>query len=131
MYGPGARLELPDCASLGGGSAEPNLEPGQIGIEQVFGHREVSPRFEQERGEKGQGGDGLDEVAAGEQLHEQMRDLQQQIQGSHDLKVLAVAEMLQFVAGLLFVKSFVFDRPAFASSLGNEDDVVRVDVEVG
>jgi len=65
----GAKVGFPDCDGLGGGSGEPDLESGLVGIEQVFAQGKVSPRFKQERGEEGQGGDGFDEVAACEQLH--------------------------------------------------------------
>ena len=129
-YAPAARLESPDWGALGGGSGKPDLESGLLWIEEVVGQRAVPQRLEQEVGEEGEGGDRVDEVAAREQLHEQMRDLEQQIQVRHDVEVVAVTEVLQFVAGFLFVESFVFNGPSLASSLGNNDDVISLDAEV-
>ena len=62
-------------------------------------------------------GDALDKIAPGQQLHEQVGDLEQTVEVEHGVKIFAATEVFQFVAGLLFVEAF-FDGPSGCVLLG-------------
>ena len=108
----GSEQVFPDCVGLGGGSGESDLAAGGVGVEKVFGNHKIAQGFEQEAGQKGEVGDAVDEVAPGQELHKQVRELEHLVEIQHHVEVVAVAEVFEFVAGLLFVEAFVFNLPA-------------------
>ena len=75
--GPVFNNELPNCAGLRRGLGEANLASGLARVEEVLGQGLVAQGFEQQVGQHGEMGDSLNEIAPGQQLHQQMGDLKQ------------------------------------------------------
>jgi transposase len=57
------------------------------------------------------------QIAARQQLHEQMGELQQRIQAQHEIEVVTAAEVFKFVTVFLLVEALVFDDPAQTSPI--------------
>ena len=113
---------------LGLGFSEADLHGLEVHAGYGVGQVMVSQTLQEQVGEVLQDLNRLaEQIALGEQLHEQVRDLQDEVQAHHYVEVVAVAEVFHLVAGFLLVESFVLNLPAHSSSMRDFPYVVFVD----